>query len=657
MASTDPWFEFELIRHNVKYNTVDRLKQMLIGLNDECGVYLPKTGKKQEIIDRILSTLDAWKQQNQTDKWAKARTIIQQVRSHGQYTPARTASTSAAASSSGPASGAHAMHNTYNGAPAYPYGNGVAPRYDTYAPARKPSGSLNQLPSSSHSAPSKLAAGKPGLRFKESPFLSIEQAVSSVVECPESNSSTDRRQQTVVFTLTNDQLAKLKSASPKYQLRLFCTSSTFYSPNPTFRSTTSPALVEFPPTCEVRVNNVQLSVNLKGLKKKPGTAPPPDLGKYIRLNTTSNKVEMVYVNSQTPVQSKKFYLVVHLVRTTSVDHLVNQLKQTSYTTAADIKARMKASINDDDDIIAGPQKMSLKCPLSFMRVATPCRSSKCVHPQCFDATSWFSVMEQTTTWLCPVCERVLDTKDLIIDGYFDEIVKSCPESVEDVFVEADGEWHTTDNKYGSAEWKAQHPPVKPATAPRKPVSRTRTPPSQCNGKTNGKGKADLSILILDSDDEEENRVKRELSPSFGNASSSSLAPSLPPRSQSVQDTVIDLTLDSDEEEDVAPPRHVGKRKASDAPSPTEPIWKKSRPIIPVESDRAGGSSSALSARNSDYPPARPAIDAPAVRYTMHSNANPPGPLYPTAGVNTTYANGYPEPEGLWSSRVNGNTRW
>ncbi len=236
-------------------------------------------------------------------------------------------------------------------------------------------------------------------------------------------------------------------------------------------------------------------------------------------------------------------------------------------------------------------------------------------------------------------------------------MKSCPESVEDVFVEADGEWHTTDNKYGSAEWKAQHPPVKPATAPRKPVSRTRTPPSQCNGKTNGKGKADLSILILDSDDEEENRVKRELSPSFGNASSSSLAPSLPPRSQSVQDTVIDLTLDSDEEEDVAPPRHVGKRKASDAPSPTEPIWKKSRPIIPVESDRAGGSSSALSARNSDYPPARPAIDAPAVRYTMHSNANPPGPLYPTAGVNTTYANGYPEPEGLWSSRVNGNTRW
>ena len=55
--------------------------------------------------------------------------------------------------------------------------------------------------------------------------------------------------------------------------------------------------------------------------------------------------------------------------------------------------------------------------LSFMRVKLPCRSSKCVHRQCFDATSWYAVNEQTTTWLCPVCERQLEDKDLIIDGY------------------------------------------------------------------------------------------------------------------------------------------------------------------------------------------------------------------------------------------------
>jgi E3 SUMO-protein ligase PIAS1 len=71
--------------------------------------------------------------------------------------------------------------------------------------------------------------------------------------------------------------------------------------------------IEFPPTCEVRVNNVQLTANLKGLKKKPGTAPPPDLGKYARLTALQNRVEMVYVNSQQPVQSKVRVLLPSLV--------------------------------------------------------------------------------------------------------------------------------------------------------------------------------------------------------------------------------------------------------------------------------------------------------------------------------------------------------
>ena len=94
----------------------------------------------------------------------------------------------------------------------------------------------------------------------------------------------------------------------------------------------------------------------------------------------------------------------------------------------------KQSVADDDEIIAGEQKMSLKCPvspidvdpeggpdpfgeqLSYARISLPARSKKCVHPQCFDATSWYSMMEQTTTWLCPICEKVLEPEELILDG-------------------------------------------------------------------------------------------------------------------------------------------------------------------------------------------------------------------------------------------------
>jgi E3 SUMO-protein ligase PIAS1 len=63
-------------------------------------------------------------------------------------------------------------------------------------------------------------------------------------------------------------------------------------------------LIEFPPTCEVRINGTQLTANLKGMKKKPGTAPPPNITSHANLNSLPNRVEMIYVNSQQPVTNK-----------------------------------------------------------------------------------------------------------------------------------------------------------------------------------------------------------------------------------------------------------------------------------------------------------------------------------------------------------------
>ena len=151
------------------------------------------------------------------------------------------------------------------------------------------------------------------------------------------------------------------SCRSRYQLRLFCTSSTFYAPStPTaFRTSNGPCPIEFPPTCEVRVNGTQLTANLKGLKKKPGTAPPPDLGSAVRWNTSGpNRIEMVYVNSSQPAQAKvrflatcptrvakfqqKFFLVVMLVATNSVESLVEDLKANSRRSNTEIKQKSKS---------------------------------------------------------------------------------------------------------------------------------------------------------------------------------------------------------------------------------------------------------------------------------------------------------------------------
>ncbi|KAG6885581.1 hypothetical protein C0993_012583 [Termitomyces sp. T159_Od127] len=83
MSSTGVWSDFDAIRHTVKNNTVDKLKQILGGFNEECFTHLVKTGKKQEVIDRIVSTLDEWRAHNMEDRWLKAKAIITQVRNTG----------------------------------------------------------------------------------------------------------------------------------------------------------------------------------------------------------------------------------------------------------------------------------------------------------------------------------------------------------------------------------------------------------------------------------------------------------------------------------------------------------------------------------------------------------------------------------------------
>jgi E3 SUMO-protein ligase PIAS1 len=44
---------------------------------------LSKSGKKQELIDRILNSLNDWRVSSNVDKWHKARNVLYQVRSSG----------------------------------------------------------------------------------------------------------------------------------------------------------------------------------------------------------------------------------------------------------------------------------------------------------------------------------------------------------------------------------------------------------------------------------------------------------------------------------------------------------------------------------------------------------------------------------------------
>ena len=92
--------------------------------------------------------------------------------------------------------------------------------------------------------------------------------------------------------------------------------------------------------------------------------------------------------------------------------------------------------------------MSLKCPLSTLRIDTPCRSIGCQHNQCFDAASYLQLQEQAPTWTCPICNRHSPFETLAVDLYVEHILKSTSRNDEAVTIEPNGSWSKQTNDGG-----------------------------------------------------------------------------------------------------------------------------------------------------------------------------------------------------------------
>ena len=84
------------------------------------------------------------------------------------------------------------------------------------------------------------------------------------------------------------------------------------------------------------------------------------------------------------LKGQKFYMIVMLVAVTTIENLVANLRVQHQRSANEVRQKSKFGLSDfflacmlihvlavqqsmieDDDIIAGPQKMSLRCPVSL----------------------------------------------------------------------------------------------------------------------------------------------------------------------------------------------------------------------------------------------------------------------------------------------------
>ena len=79
--------------------------------------------------------------------------------------------------------------------------------------------------------------------------------------------------------------------------------------------------------------------------------------------------------------------------------------------------------------------------------------------QCFDASTFLQMNERKPTWNCPVCDKKALYDDLLIDGYFQEILDSKATADEnEIMREKDGSWKLApkeEDKESSDKQKAQ----------------------------------------------------------------------------------------------------------------------------------------------------------------------------------------------------------
>ncbi|KAK4689486.1 hypothetical protein P7C73_g627, partial [Tremellales sp. Uapishka_1] len=323
--------------------------------------------------------------------------------------------------------------------------------------------------------------------------------------------------------------------------------------------------VDYPANPDVDVDDYRIEFRERGLRGKAGSAPPFDLDKSSKgLVLHPERMCSVTMRHTGPTVGKrkevhkKFWFQIVLAEMTTKEELLASIKKLSPTNAQDALDEMRRKAEEDDDIEVGISRMTLKDPLAYTRITTPIRSSKCTHLQCFDAYWWLEGNSQHPQFLCPLCNKELQFDDLIIDGYvssrglrlqisyFLDILKACPETVDEVVIEPKGDWHTEDNKFGSTSWLAQHPsaasPSKPSAVPT---------PRESSESPDTKGKRKAIEILSSSDDDDDDDVPLSKVPHRSTSSRQASIPSRPtvPLKITASRAVIDLTEDSEDDDE------------------------------------------------------------------------------------------------------------
>ncbi|KAK5162385.1 hypothetical protein LTR04_003898 [Oleoguttula sp. CCFEE 6159] len=328
------------------------------------------------------------------------------------------------------------------------------------------------------------------ITFKPSPFYEIAGTIGRTMDLPILPGN--RQTLNLPITLATTDLERLKTRS--WRVMLYCAMDA---------NGMQFALhdIAFPHQLEIKVNQEDVKANYKGLKNKPGSTKPVDITDLLRKTPDAGNA------------IQKFTLVANLVKKRSAQELTEKIKRGHVISKQKVIQEMVSKANDPD-IVATSTVMSLKDPLSMLRLDLPCRST-----------------EQAPTWTCPICNKIVSFDALCIDEYVQEILNSTSADIDQVTIEPDGRWSknvATDgsaNQNGAAHdddgdeddlveivdavktFKKENSTALPSYITQTPPLSSREASAATSSARTGNKRSSAAVIVISDDDDDEESVR------------------------------------------------------------------------------------------------------------------------------------------------------
>ncbi|KAK6106299.1 PINIT domain family protein [Brugia pahangi] len=262
---------------------------------------------------------------------------------------------------------------------------------------------------------------------------------------------------------------------------------------------------DFPPNCNAKIDDVPVTLPNIIPTNKPYAEPkrpsrPVNITPYCQPPRDAIRPHRLVI--EWSADERSWAVGIYVVKRLTSEILLQRLlaNLSTHRDAEETRRMIRNRLSSDDDAIQMETlRISLLCPLGKTRMLIPVKAYDCTHLQCFDLSNFLKMNEKRPTWKCAVCNNGAPYKKLIIDDYFERVLKDTTSSITEVELLHDGSWRPIDEEDKSVSDNEED--INPSNNSKSHPENAKS--NVLHNSNRMSAVVDDDVIILDSDDDDE----------------------------------------------------------------------------------------------------------------------------------------------------------